>query len=106
MVLTIRSEFEGVVARSGIDGLLRELTARTGSSCRSRLIGAYRRRTIYSTRPRPLMGQSELGMCLRRGCIGMRQCLAQPRQLALSPGRTGARVHQLVRCVLSDGCTK
>ena len=28
MVLTIRSEFEGVVARSGIDGLLRELTAR------------------------------------------------------------------------------
>jgi phospholipid transport system substrate-binding protein len=30
MVLTIRSEFEGVVARSGIDGLLRELTARIG----------------------------------------------------------------------------
>jgi hypothetical protein len=29
-VLTIRSEFEGVVARSGIDGLLRELTARIG----------------------------------------------------------------------------
>jgi hypothetical protein len=52
------------------------------------------------------VGQGELGMCLRRGCIGTRQYLAQPRQLTLSPGRTGARMHQLVRCVPSDGYTK
>jgi phospholipid transport system substrate-binding protein len=31
MVLTFRSEFDSIVARRGIDGLLRELTAQTGA---------------------------------------------------------------------------
>jgi ABC-type transporter MlaC component len=32
MVLTFRSEFDSIVARRGIDGLLRELTAQTGAA--------------------------------------------------------------------------